>query len=180
MHTFHFLFFLFSNYDEDTVYDNHQSLLIESRLFFWTCVISLMCSLLTMVFITTNSRLPQFKKTSQLERPNVYVGLEKLPPDIARAALPKSLDVFPPVFQPVNRTHPERVFPEDTHAHFTFNGKVTPGDHNVLLSSDVSGHYLPQIFLQPTAGLLLDKHGRPVQSAGFWYGTLCHSCSNTR
>ena len=73
-----------------------------------------------------------------LERPTVYVGLVKLPADVQHAALPKKLDVFPPFLQPVDHIHRHYIFPSDGHARFTFNGRVSPGDHRILLTDHVS------------------------------------------
>lgn len=72
-----------------------------------------------------------------LERPSVYIGLDKLAPEIQHSALPDTLDVFPPLFQPVDHIHRHYVFPTDEHARFTFNGRVSPGDHRVLLTDHV-------------------------------------------
>ena len=72
-----------------------------------------------------------------LERPSVYIGLDKLPLGTSQTALPQSLDVFPPFFQPVDHIHRNFVFPSDGHARFTFNGRVSPGDHRVLLTDHV-------------------------------------------
>ena len=76
--------------------------------------------------------------TVDLERPSVYVGLDKLPPDVAHAALPPTLDVFPPIFKPVDHIHKDLVFPDDEHARFTFNGRIAPGDHRILMTDHVS------------------------------------------
>lgn len=72
-----------------------------------------------------------------LERPNVYSALDKLPQEVSQAALPDTLAVFPPFFQPVDHIHRNYVFPSDGHARFTFNGRVSPGDHRVLLTDHV-------------------------------------------
>ncbi|KAH8118215.1 hypothetical protein DFH11DRAFT_1699634 [Phellopilus nigrolimitatus] len=73
-----------------------------------------------------------------LERPSVYIGLDKLPLDVSHSALPDTLDVFPPFFQPVDHIHRDYVFPNDGHARFTFNGRVAPGDHRVLLTDHIT------------------------------------------
>ena len=72
-----------------------------------------------------------------LDRPNAYIGLDKLPLDIQRSTLPEALDVFPVLFQPVDNGVEDYVFPDDEHARFTFNGRVSPGDKRVLLKNDV-------------------------------------------
>lgn len=72
-----------------------------------------------------------------LVRPNVYIGLDKLPLDVQQSTLPESLDVFPSFFQPVNQVDSDYVFPDDEHARFSFNGRVSPGDHRVLLNDNV-------------------------------------------
>ena len=64
-------------------------------------------------------------------------GLDKLPLDIQRSTLPEALDVFPVLFQPVDNGVEDYVFPDDEHARFTFNGRVSPGDKRVLLKNDV-------------------------------------------
>ncbi|KAI5114989.1 hypothetical protein M0805_007252, partial [Coniferiporia weirii] len=51
---------------------------------------------------------------------------------------PDTLDVFPPFFQPVDHIHRDYVFPDDGHAHFSFNGRVAPGDHRVLLTDHIT------------------------------------------
>lgn len=75
---------------------------------------------------------------TQLFRPNVYIGLDKLPLDVQQSTLPESLDVFPSFFQPVDQVDDDFVFPHDEHARFSFNGRVSPGDHRVLLNDDVT------------------------------------------
>ena len=75
-----------------------------------------------------------------LERPSVYMGIDRLPLDVQHSAVPKTLDVFPPFFQPVDHIHRHYVFPSDGHARFTFNGRVAPGDHRVLLTDHVCDH----------------------------------------
>lgn len=72
-----------------------------------------------------------------LERPSVYSALDKLPQEVSQAALPDTLTVFPPFFQPVDHVHRNYVFPPDGHARFTFNGRVSPGDHRILLTDHV-------------------------------------------
>ena len=73
------------------------------------------------------------------------MGLDKLPSNVSRSALPPSLVVYPPLFQPVDHVNRYRVFPEDEHARLTFNGKISPGDKHVLLSEHVRIVYCPSL-----------------------------------
>lgn len=113
-----------------------------NRWFFWACVTSLACSILNMAAIVGGGKIYHWDNPSDLSRkplrrPSVYIRLDSLPSDAARAALPPFLDVFPPFFQPVDAANPRKVYPEDVHARFTFNGRVTPWDHNIILSRTV-------------------------------------------
>jgi len=73
-----------------------------------------------------------------LKRPNVYTGLDKLPSDVAHAALPDNLVIFPSLFHPIDYRHPDHIFPDDELARFTFNGQVSPVDRHVLLTEEIS------------------------------------------
>ena len=120
-----------------------------------TLIVSLLCSAVSLIFLVLNARtqwqlhnmmggLVMHGETHNerpdpglLERPSTYVGLDKLSPELQHSALPQTLDVFPPFFQPVDHVHPHYVFPSDEHARFTFNGRVSPGDRRVLLTDHV-------------------------------------------
>lgn len=126
-------------------------ILVESRstsdrLFLYACLGVLICSILNIaLWAGAADLLTKPRRTldvSTLERPNVYIGLEKVPKDIAKAALPESLDVFPPLFQPVDKSNPKKAFPVDQHGKLTFQGRISPGDKNVLLTSQVCSQKL--------------------------------------
>ncbi|KAI0314402.1 hypothetical protein OF83DRAFT_1174774 [Amylostereum chailletii] len=73
-----------------------------------------------------------------LYRPNFYIGLERLDPEVARAALPHEIQVFPHVFQPVSSKDPDRVYPYDGRSRRTFNGVVSPGEPHVHVDTQTS------------------------------------------
>ncbi|EJD06964.1 uncharacterized protein FOMMEDRAFT_17424 [Fomitiporia mediterranea MF3/22] len=126
------------------------------RLLGLTVVLSLVCSIVSLVFLCLNARTQwdlhhllggivmhsgtpnERPDPGLLERPSVYNGLDKLPPDLQHSALRGTLDVFPPFFQPVDHVHRHYVFPSDGHARFTFNGRVSPGDHRILLTDHIT------------------------------------------
>ena len=126
------------------------------RLLTIALVLSLASSLASLVFLVLNARAQwqiyslvgvkssplnalgnEIPDPGKLERPSKYIGLDNLPSDVAHSALPNTLDVFPPLFQPVDHVHRKYVFPTDGHARFTFNGRISPGDHRVLLTDHV-------------------------------------------
>ncbi|KLO17139.1 hypothetical protein SCHPADRAFT_913773 [Schizopora paradoxa] len=92
-------------------------------------------SILTSV---TSAISPLTHANDNLKRPNVYIGLDKLPSDVAHAALPESLVVFPSLFHPIDYSQPDRIFPDDELARFTFNGRVSPVDRHVLMTEDIT------------------------------------------
>ena len=128
----------------------------RTRLLFAVCFLSIGISLLNigLFYINTQYQWRLFNSgllssvassisslthgNGKLERPNVYIGLDKLPFDVTRTSLPNSLVVYPPLFQPVDNAHGSIVYADDEHARFTFNGRVSPGDHHVLLTEHVS------------------------------------------
>ena len=113
----------------------------SDHLFLYACLGVLICTILNIaLWAGAADLLTKRTRTldvSTLARPNVYIGLEKVPKEIAKAALPESLDVFPPLLQPVDRSNPGKAFPVDQHARLTFQGRISPGDKNVLLTSQV-------------------------------------------
>ncbi|KAL5525642.1 hypothetical protein ACEPAG_6978 [Sanghuangporus baumii] len=142
--------------------DEHYNAAIPSesptlrRLLVITVGVSLFCSVASLVFLALNART-QWElhhmlgglivhndeqngrpDPGLLERPSTYIGLNKLPSELQHSALPKTLDVFPPFFRPVDHVHPHYVFPSDGHARFTFNGRVSPGDHRILLTDHIT------------------------------------------
>lgn len=157
--------------------------------------LSLVCSVLSLVFLVLNAQtqwalhalLGGLNEHSDshyerpdpglLERPSSYVGLDKLPPELLRSTLPDVLDVFPPLFQPVDHIHRNYVFPTDDHARFTFNGRVTPGDHRILLTDHVRG---TQPLVIPQSKALTDNDGRPVSSPRLRDGALPHRIIDTQ
>lgn len=128
---------------------------VLGRLLAVAVVLSLVCSVLSLVFLVFNAQTQwalhsllggidshpdlHYERPDPgiLERPSTYVGLDKLPSELLHSALPDTLDIFPPFFQPVDHIHRNYVFPADGHARFTFNGRVAPGDHRVLLTDHV-------------------------------------------
>jgi len=91
------------------------------------------------ILTSLNSSKSSFThENGNLKRPNVYIGLDRLPSDVAQAALPDSLVVFPSLFHPIDYRHPDRIFPDDELARFTFNGRVSPVDRHVLLTEEIS------------------------------------------
>ncbi|KAL5504296.1 hypothetical protein ACEPAH_8370 [Sanghuangporus vaninii] len=126
------------------------------RLLVVTVGISLFCSVASLVFLVLNARTQwelhnmlgglivhngrqnERPDPGLLERPSTYIGLDKLPSELQHSAFPKTLDVFPPFFQPIDHVHPHYVFPSDGHARFTFNGRVSPGDHRILLTDHIT------------------------------------------
>ncbi|THH01401.1 hypothetical protein EW145_g6922 [Phellinidium pouzarii] len=126
------------------------------RLLIAAVILTLVCSVTSLVFLFLNARVQwqlhdllgaavvhsdrhlERPDPGLLERPNVYIGLDKVAQDVSQAALPDTLDVFPPFFQPVDHIHRNYVFPDDGHARFTFNGRVAPGDHRVLLTDHIT------------------------------------------
>ena len=126
------------------------------RLLTIALVLSLASSLASLVFLVLNAHAQwqiyllvggkssssnalsnEMPDPGMLERPSKYIGLDNLPSDVVHSALPNTLDVFPPLFQPVDHVHRKYVFPTDGHARFTFNGRISPGDHRVLLTDHV-------------------------------------------
>ena len=126
------------------------------RLLTIALVLSLASSLASLVFLVLNAHAQwqiyllvggksspsnalgnEIPDPGMLERPSKYIGLDNLPSDVVHSALPNTLDVFPPLFQPVDHVHRKYVFPTDGHARFTFNGRISPGDHRVLLTDHV-------------------------------------------
>ncbi|EJD06941.1 uncharacterized protein FOMMEDRAFT_152279 [Fomitiporia mediterranea MF3/22] len=126
------------------------------RLLGLTVVLSLVCSIVSLVFLCMNARTQwdlhfllggivvqsstpdERPDPGLLERPSVYNVLDKLPPELQHSALLGTLDVFPSFFQPVDHIHRHYVFPSDGHARFTFNGRVSPGDHRILLTDHIT------------------------------------------
>ena len=115
---------------------------------------TLLCTVLSMVLLVLNTHaewtiysllssvVVQRNQTARpdpglLERPSSYIGIDRLPADVQHSALPNALDVFPPFMQPTDHIHRHYVFPSDGHARFTFNGRVAPGDHRILLTDHV-------------------------------------------
>lgn len=111
----------------------------------WTTMATLTCSLINVALLffgpdpfTPPGRIQTYDRyTTNLTRPNMYIGLEQLNTTVSQAALPESLPIFPHVFMPVSRSEPTKVFPYDGRSRLTFNGLVSPGEPHVILSSDV-------------------------------------------
>jgi len=150
------------------------------RLFLAAVLASLLCSLLNLIFIIIASKtewsafhLGLFSGSGattgseDLDRPSVYIGLDKLPLNVSRAALPVGLDVFPPLFQPVDHVHRYNIFPDDGHARFTFNGRVAPGDHRVLLTDHITmiGQYRVHDYGMETCAMVSQMVDRSILTA---------------
>ncbi len=182
--------------DEDGVHNSGEMDLRSKRLLHAMFGVVLLASLVNLGLFVSNSNTawslyrsgilssynsaisPLTHENDDLKRPNVYTGLDKLPSDVAHAALPDNLVIFPSLFHPIDYRHPDRIFPDDELARFTFNGRVSPVDRHVLLTEEVClTSHLARTRL--TTGHCTDIDGGTIPGSGLWHGTLSNRFFDT-
>jgi len=81
---------------------------------------------------------PQLLDLTTLDRPSVYVGLEKVKWSADRLKTVPDIANFPTIITQVSKTYPEKTFPLDTRRWLSDRGMLSPDEHQILITADVS------------------------------------------
>jgi len=81
---------------------------------------------------------PQLLDVSTLERPSVYIGMEKVKWSPERIKSIPDVHNFPILISQVSNSYPDKVFPIDTPRALGDRGTTSMDDHQILITPDVS------------------------------------------
>jgi len=104
-------------------------------------IVCLACCILNIVVMwrkNAEANDPQLLDLSTLERPSVYVGLEKVKWSEDRLKSIPDVRNFPNIIAQVSKTYPDKVFPLDTRRWLSDRGMLSPDEHQILITADVS------------------------------------------